>query len=369
MNRPYRSTVLPFERWPRGDQTAWSAALRPGDVFDGPGIAAAWSAATRRKTVSGYGRFLFWLNERGELAPGFPPATRITRERIAAYLEELRRTNRGHTVQNRIQELGDAVRAMAPDQDWRWMSRAAGRLRANTIPARNKRSKLRSIGELAASGFQLMAQAEIESRLSVLGRAALYRDGLIIAFLAFHPLRLRNLASLRLGHHLVAEGDEVVLKLSATETKGRRPHEAILTPRLAAALRQYLRHLRPVLLRAKGRWHSPAGDALWISKDGSPCSAQTFVNIIRKRTGVGGQAPLSPHLFRSCAATSVAIDAPGEIDVVPAILGHRSMRIGERYYNLARGLEASRAYGAMLDELRHELNSDRGPHEFGPRQE
>ena len=27
-----------------------------------------------------------------------------------------------------------------------------------------------------------------------------------------------------------------------------------------------------------------AGDALWISRDGSPCTEQTFANIIRKRT-------------------------------------------------------------------------------------
>ncbi len=102
----------------------------------------------------GYGRFLFWLQGRAELDPNVEPAARATRERVSAYLEELKRTNRGPTVQNRIQELGDAMRAIAPQRDWRWLLRAAGRLRASTIPVRNKRARLRLVEELApmASG-------------------------------------------------------------------------------------------------------------------------------------------------------------------------------------------------------------------------
>jgi hypothetical protein len=97
------------------DRLAWHAALRPGDVFDPGGTAAAWSAPTQRKTALGYGRFLFWLQQRGELGSDAGAATRVTRERVAAYLGDLRRINRGHTIHNRIQELGDAMRALAPD--------------------------------------------------------------------------------------------------------------------------------------------------------------------------------------------------------------------------------------------------------------
>lgn len=76
---------------------------------------------------------------------------------------------------------------------------------------------------------------------------------------------------------------------------------------------------------------------------------------IRKRTGERDRLPLSPHLFRSCAATSVAIRAPGSVDIISVILTHSSPMPGERYYNLANSLEASRAHNAMLDELRGEL--------------
>jgi len=189
------SKSLPVALWPEADRLAWEAARRPGDVFEPGGAAARWSPATQRKTALGYGRFLFWLSERGELDLAEAPCARVTHDRVTAYLQELKRTNRGHTVHNRIQELGNAMRVLAPEGDWRWLLRAAGRLRASTVPVQQKRARLRPIGELVAEGFELMERAERDDTLSLLGRAALYRDGLLLAFLGSHPLRLRNLAS------------------------------------------------------------------------------------------------------------------------------------------------------------------------------
>jgi integrase/recombinase XerD len=344
--------AIPVDCWPEADQAAWLAAHRSGDVLDPGGVAAAWSPATRRKTAAGYGRYLFWLAERGELDPAAVPAGRVTRERLASYLADLRRDNRGHTIQNRIQELGDALRALAPEGDWRWILKAAARLRASTIPAHDKRSRLRPINELAALGFRLMQDSEEDRSLSELGRAVLYRDGLILAFLASHPLRLRNFASLRIGYHLVVEGEHILLKIPAAETKARQPYEAAMAPELSLAMRCYLSRHRPVLLGARGRWHAPAGDALWISKDGSPCSRVTLANVIRRHTADLNDRPLTPHLFRSCAATTIASEAPQSVEIIPAVLSHGSRATGERYYNLAGSLEATRAHSGVLAEIR-----------------
>ena len=304
------SKCLPIRLWPPADRAAWEAAMRPSDPFESGGIASRWSAATQRKTAAGYGRYLYWLRERGELDETADPAARITRERLAAYLDELRRTNRGHTIQTRIQELGDAMQALAPNSDWRFIKRAAGRLRANTIPARDKRGRLPRIVDPIAQGYRMMDEAETTGTLSELGRAALYRDGLLLVFLAYHPLRLRNLASLRIGQHLLVQEDRIILKVEASETKARKCIEQELSPRLSLAMRRYINRYRKVLLRARGRWHAPAADMLWVSRDGSPCSEQTFRNIVGKHSvGPNGQ-PVSPHLFRSMAATSVSIEAP-----------------------------------------------------------
>jgi hypothetical protein len=213
------SKSLPLELWPTGDHAAWQAALKPGGVFEPGGVASRWSAATQRKTALGYGRYLFWLQQHDNLDVTVAPAERVERDLVRAYLQELKLTNRGHTLHNRI---GNAMRALAPEDDWRWLLRAADRLRVSTIPVQDKRARLQPITDLVAQGFRMMDEADQGQGYSELGRAAYYRDGLVMAFLGFHPLRLHNLASLRIGHHLIQEGEEFLLK-SPPRPRGDAP--------------------------------------------------------------------------------------------------------------------------------------------------
>jgi integrase/recombinase XerD len=105
---------VPLELWPAGDHAAWQAALKPSDVFEPGGVASRWSAATQRKTALGYGRYLFWLQQQGNLDVTLAPARRVERDLVRAYLQELKLTNRGHALHNRIQELGNAMRHSPP---------------------------------------------------------------------------------------------------------------------------------------------------------------------------------------------------------------------------------------------------------------
>jgi hypothetical protein len=63
--------------------------------------------------------------------------------------------------------------------------------------------------------------------LVALRRAVLFRDGLMIAVLTYRPLRLKNFAGMRLGHHLMKVGGAWHILLSADETKTRVPHQAV----------------------------------------------------------------------------------------------------------------------------------------------
>jgi integrase len=247
------------------------------------------------------------------------------------------------------------MRALVLDYDWGFINRAAGRLRANTIPARDKRGCLPPIAEVIAQGYRMMADAEQNSTLSEIDRSAQYRDGLLLVFLAYHPLRLHNLSSLRIGCHFVFQGEQVVLHIAAQETKAQRHLQQEVSGRLSFAIIRYADRYRQVLLRARGRWHRPARDEFWISCDGSPCDAQTLRNIVKKHLVGPNGRPVSPHLFRSMAATSISIEAPTEVDVIPVILGHRSHRTGEQYYNLATSLGASRAFSMTLDSIQKNL--------------
>jgi hypothetical protein len=90
-----------------------------------------------------------------------------------------------------------------------------------------------------------------------------------------------------------------------------------------------------------------AGEALWISRDGSPCTEQTFANLIRKRTREAGRPALR-------AARSIAVDASGDVEIIPAVLGHGSPKTAEKHYNLAGSREASRDHGRLIDDLRQQ---------------
>jgi hypothetical protein len=63
-----------------------------------------------------------------------------------------------------------------------------------------------------------------------INKASRYRDGLIIALLTSCPTRIRNLASIEIGRHLVWDGQGYQLHFTAAETKTQRPYSASLPP-------------------------------------------------------------------------------------------------------------------------------------------
>ena len=67
-----------------------------------------------------------------------------------------------------------------------------------------------------------------------------YRDGLIIALLALIPLRLRTLAALHIGKHLVKSGDLWVLDIPAEDIKTKRPLDYPISAELSGRIDLYL---------------------------------------------------------------------------------------------------------------------------------
>jgi len=181
----FNHRCLPVEEWPAPDRDAWAKAIAPDDLLDPGGLGGHWSLASRRKTSKGYGRFLAWLEQMGLLDPSCSPADRVTPELATAYVEHLFASNRGYTVLCRAQELYDAIRVMAPDRDWTWLRKLGSAIRSRTTPARNKEGLIQSPAALADLGAKLMTQAESDANLTLLQRAVRYRDGLMIAFLAY----------------------------------------------------------------------------------------------------------------------------------------------------------------------------------------
>jgi integrase/recombinase XerD len=255
-----------------------------------------------------------------------------------------------NTIVTRLQALHAMAKVLDGGRDWLWMRRIEARVHAGHVPARSKRDRLVGSADLLELGVRLMdgASALTTDRL----RAMQFRDGLIIAFLAARPLRLRNLAGLELERTLVARGDGWWIDIPGDETKTGQPIDVPWPEALNLALTTYLALYRPILCRLRNRWTRPVGNALWVSTHGSPMGYFALADTIEKRTATAFGRSVNPNLFRDCAATSIAIEDPAHVRVASQILGHSSVITTERYYNQAQAIEAARQYQGFLIGLR-----------------
>lgn len=366
---------LPIAEWPALDRALWEKGVEPKGLFEIGGVGADWAHHSRRKTAGGYSHWLSWLATQRPFEPGVHPADRVTPERVAAYVKYLRAERAPYTVLCRVQELYDALRVMAPDADWHWLTQVYRSLRAQVRPVRDKFSRLKPIDELAALGERLMDEAETAVGWSARRRAVGYRDGLIIALLAYRPVRLKNFASMRLGRHLTKVGRCWLILFAADETKSQVPYEAIVPSALAPRLERYLDVHRRILLRGECIGGATKGgptpertakapvdpglDALWVSEVGTQLVSEVMQRRIFDHTRQEFGRGISPHFFRDAAATSIAVENPRHVGDASLVLGHAGHRMTEKHYNHARSLDASRRQAETLAHLRRSLNHER----------
>jgi site-specific recombinase XerD len=175
---------------------------------------------------------------------------------------------------------------------------------------------------------------------------------LLVALLAARPLRLANLVGLTLDRTLVRRGKEWWIQIPAAETKTNEPIEQPWPELLIVCLENYLTCHRTVLVQRHGRWARAAGQQLWLSRDGSPMTRRAIYDRITRATLKGLGRALPPHLFRDAAATTLAIEDPRHVRIASRLLGHRTFSTTEKYYNQARGVEASRVMQDYLLSLR-----------------
>jgi integrase/recombinase XerD len=349
MSRPRGGRRLPLAplseaAWPALDRHAWAIARSGNDPLEDPGLAAHWASGTTEHTAYCYGAWLAWLAAEGELEPTTLPAERVTRARARRYLTWLQAVLAPETVATMMTRLHEVIRVMAPGADVRWLRAGATRLHRRAVPVRNKLPKLVAVDRLVTAGFAVMAQAETAS-LPPRRRALLYRDGLVLAFLALRPVRVSNLAAMRLDQHIVRDDDTIHVRFSAGEVKNRRPLEFSWPTCLLDPLHTYLEVHRPALLA------DTETPVLWLGRKG-PLTVSGITQVILAATKREFGEALNPHMFRDCAATTVATQDPEHARIIASILGHARPETSERYYNHAQSMAAGRAYQEIVRRQR-----------------
>jgi integrase/recombinase XerD len=337
--------VLKVGEWHPADRAAWEAATSAGKPpFVSPGCAYGWSQGTRDITEQAIGQFLGWSRRRGgpeRLADAYDVIA------VRDYVVELAATAARKTLTTRVCGIGRGILAIAGRDPKRDVRRVCAFIEAAELGRPPKRPDIPLTDDLLGLGRRLIRDVGWVDPGKASVKALLqFRDGLFIAFLATHPLRIGVFMDMTIERDIVLTPDRVHVRIAAARQKNRRSTAGDLKEELIPPFHHYLDVVRPALLaRAKKLITT---DRLWISRRGMPFDIATAQQIIRSRTKVGLGREIGPHKFRHAAATYVAIKAPHKIAIVQGVLSHHDPRTAERHYNLARSTEAQRRWDRVI---------------------
>jgi integrase len=339
-----RIRSLPIEFWPEADRRAWMSACQPSQRLKRGGAGSHLKPITLSDLERRYGYFLDFINRRGLLDPNKAAGGHVTPENVDTYLEELTARVGSVTVQGSICKLRRACELVDPTCDMSWLADIEKDL-ALVMRPRSKSDRWVLTEVLVEAGLTLITEAENSRRMSKLAQARQVRNGLMVAMLAMHPVRLKNFAALEIGRSLVEIKDSWWIVLSASDTKEDRPDERRIDDLLLLALDRYLIKYRPLLAGAD----QSTVAALWISSnDGNPMTYDGVARVITETTRSTVGVAVSPHLFRTSIASSAAIHGGKNLHLASALLHHTGSGVTEAHYNRASSLSAAQSYQAIL---------------------
>src|SRR6516164_2778137 len=210
--------------------------------------------------------------------------------------------------------------------------------------------KVRSAGahnRLVEAGMTLVVEAEKFARYD-LARARGVRNGLMVALLALCPIRLKNFAELEIGHTFKQVDNSWWIALPGSLTKSGQPDERRVPALLNRCIELYLEQARPLLLGS-----GPSTNALWVSSTtGRRMTTKNLGTLISKITLETIGVNVSPHLFRTAAASTAACYGGNTPHLASALLNHADPHVTEEHYNRATSIAASRIYAEITNSFR-----------------
>jgi len=355
MTRPNSSTgksargdprSLPVSEWPDADRRAWEEACRPGSRLKPGGAASHLAEVSRDDFARRYGAFLDFLQRTNRLEYHAGATTQVTLPNVESYIADLKVRVRSVTVYNCIYKLRRAAELLAPIADFSWLAEIEKDL-ALEMESRSKFDRLVLTGRLVEAGITLVVEAEGFARHD-LARARGVRNGLMVALLALCPIRLKNFAALEIGQTFKDIHGKWWITLPGNMTKSGRPDERAVPAWLNRYIDVYLNQLRPVLLGSR-----PPTNALWISSTtGRRMTTKNLGTLISKITLETIGVDVSPHLFRTAAASTAAMYGGNTPHLASALLNHTDPRVTEEHYNRASSVSAAAAYARIISGFR-----------------
>jgi len=271
----------------------------------------------------------------------------ITPGVIERYVAELATRVSSVTVHGSTYKLRRVVEIIDPTLDVDWLKELELDLQDRARP-KPRANRLISSGRIFEAGIKLIRKAEKETKRTPLQNARIARNGLLIAFLAVCPIRLKNLATLKIGETIVHQDDRWWLVLSAADTKAGRQDHRVLPDILTPWLDLYMERYKPVFPSSK--------TAMWPSQYGGAMSAAGIQRLVADTTAQVLGKSIRPHMFRHCVPYTIANMDGSKIGLASALLQHSNPRTTEKYYNLGHSVESSKIFASLVSKL--ELSSD-----------
>ena len=155
------------------------------------------------------------------------------------------------------------------------------------------------------AGLQLIAEAAKHAK-SRFDRARGIRDGLMIVILALTQIRLKNFVALEIGSSFKEVNGSWWVSVPSGSTKNRRWIEKRIPEAFNRVIELYLEEARPILMKSPG-----LDNSLWISRrTGRRFTYKNLGSLVSKITLRTLGVDVSPHLFRTAAASTAALKIP-----------------------------------------------------------
>jgi integrase len=338
-----RMLLLPFELWPDADRKAWRAACEPAARLKRGGAAGHLRPASREVHERHYGSFLGFLERNRLLRRDALAAANVTPENVDAFLAEAKARMSSTTVHVAMCCLRRTALYMIPGLELGWLNEIAKDLAVVAHP-RSKFDRLVLPERLIEAGLALFQEAENSHTITKLAQASQVRNGLMLAMLGFHPIRRKNFAALEIGRSLVKIRGKWWIVLSAAETKENRADERRVNKLLIPFIDRYLDQYRPALIRPD---NPPS--AFWLSSRHAARITDKYVaTLIGATTLSTVGVKVTPHLFRTSAASAAALHCGENPYLGSAVLHHTDPRVTNDHYNRATSLSAAESFRQIV---------------------
>ena len=272
--------------------------------------------------------------------------TLITPENVNTFVAELQARVRSVTIWNSVYKLRRVAQLLVPGADFGWLTEIENDMALVMVP-RSKADRLVLTERLVEAGLTLIREAEMFGK-TALARAMGVRNGLLIALLALHPIRIKNFAALTIADSFINIGDRWWLHIPSEDTKSRRIDERQVPEFITDAVNSYVKTHRVVLSRGDAE-HT----ALWVSSTtGRQLTTKNLGTLISKLTCETIGVDVSPHLFRTAGASTAAVYGGNHPHLASALLNHRDPRVTEEHYNRSTNLSAGEDYALIAKSYR-----------------